>query len=58
MTLDGGRPVVRKITGEWVGAMKADQIIGDESPQRLEGRGRARGWIVFHDAPQKKEPPK
>jgi len=47
LTLSGGRPVLRKLEGDWTGAVKADEITGWESPRRLEADGKTRGWVEF-----------
>ena len=40
LTLNGGRPVLRKVEGEWTTALKADQVVATESPRRIEAHGR------------------
>ncbi|MEK7388468.1 MAG: hypothetical protein AAB036_02095 [Elusimicrobiota bacterium] len=49
LTLRGGRPVVHTLQGEWIAALKADEIDAYESPRRLDARGAASGWILFSD---------
>ncbi len=49
LTLNGGRPVLRKIEGEWTTALKADTVVATESPKRIEARGRVKGWMIFKD---------
>jgi len=49
LTLDGGRPVLRRIDGGTLGAVKADQIVGYDEPRRMIATGRAVGWLVFSD---------
>lgn len=49
LTLNGGRPVLRKVEGEWTTALKADQVVATESPRRIEARGRVKGWMIFKD---------
>lgn len=55
LTLDGGRPVLRKVEGEWTTALKADQIVATEAPRRIEARGRVKGWMIFRDRDKLKE---
>ena len=55
LTLNGGRPVLRKVEGEWTTALKADQVVATESPRRLEARGRVTGWMIFKDRDKLKE---
>ena len=55
LTLDGGRPVLRKVEGEWTTALKADQVAATESPRRIEARGRVKGWMIFRDRDKLKE---
>lgn len=55
LTLNGGRPVLRKIEGEWTTALKADEIVATEAPQRIEARGRVKGWMIFKDRNKLKE---
>lgn len=45
--LTGGRPVLRKLEGEWTGAVQADEVRASEKPRRLSAEGKARGWIEF-----------
>lgn len=54
LTLDGGRPVALKREGlgdpDLRAAMQADRIVvrrDENGTDRLEGQGRARGWLVF-----------
>ena len=49
LTLNGGRPVLRKIEGEWTTALKADEIVASESPRRIEAHGKVKGWMIFKD---------
>lgn len=49
LTLTGGRPVLRKVEGEWTLAVKADEVSASESPRRVEARGTVRGWLRFKD---------
>ncbi|MDE2491198.1 MAG: hypothetical protein KGM24_10145 [Elusimicrobia bacterium] len=49
LTLDGGRPVLEKVEGEWTTALKADRVVATESPRRIEARGDVRGWLIFKD---------
>jgi hypothetical protein len=53
LTFAGGRPVVKKVEGDWTGVVKADKVAAFESPRRLEADGKAVGWIEF---PQKEQP--
>ncbi len=55
LTLNGGRPVLRKVEGEWTTALKADQVVATESPRRIEARGRVTGWMIFKDRDKLKE---
>ncbi len=55
LTLNGGRPVLRKIEGEWTTALKADEIVATESPRRIEARGGVKGWLIFKDRDKLKE---
>jgi hypothetical protein len=55
LTLDGGRPVLRKVEGEWTTALKADQVVATESPRRIEAHGRVKGWMIFKDRDKLKE---
>jgi len=50
LTLSGGRPVLRKLAGEWLGAVKADRVTAFENPRRISAEGKARGWIQFPEA--------
>ncbi len=49
LTLNGGRPVLRKVEGEWTTALKADEVIALENPRRVSARGRVKGWMIFKD---------
>ncbi len=49
LTLNGGRPVLRKVEGEWTTALKADQVVALESPRRVSARGAVKGWMIFKD---------
>lgn len=55
LTLDGGRPVLRKIEGEWTTALKADSIVASDSPRRVEARGKVKGWMIFKDEKKLKD---
>jgi lipopolysaccharide assembly outer membrane protein LptD (OstA) len=55
LTLNGGRPVLRKVEGEWTTALKADEVVATESPRRVEARGRVTGWMIFKDRDKLKE---
>lgn len=55
MTLTGGRPVLRKMDGEWTTAMKADTITATDSPRRIDAQGAVRGWLMFRDSEKLKE---
>ncbi|MDD5304639.1 MAG: hypothetical protein PHS14_16210 [Elusimicrobia bacterium] len=55
LTLNGGRPVLRKVEGEWTTALKADTVVATESPRRIEARGRVKGWMIFKDRDKLKE---
>jgi len=55
LTLSGGRPVLRKVEGEWTTALKADEIVATESPRRVEAHGRVVGWMIFKDRDKLKE---
>ena len=55
LTLTGGRPVLRKVEGEWITALKADQVTAYESPRRIEARGGVVGWLLFKDEARLKE---
>ena len=55
LTLNGGRPVLRKVEGEWTTALKADEVVATESPRRIEARGRVQGWMIFKDRAKLKE---
>jgi hypothetical protein len=49
LTLDGGRPVLEKVEGEWTTALKADRIVATQTPRRIQARGGVRGWLIFKD---------
>ncbi len=49
LRLTGGRPVLRKVEAEWTSALKADEVVATETPQRVEARGRVKGWMIFKD---------
>ena len=49
LRLTGGRPVLRKVEGEWTTALKADEVTAVDSPRRVEARGRVKGWLQFKD---------
>jgi hypothetical protein len=55
LTLNGGRPVLRKVEGEWTTALKADEVVATESPKRIEAHGRVKGWMIFKDRAKLKE---
>lgn len=55
LTLNGGRPVLRKIEGEWTTALKADEVVATEVPRRIEARGRVKGWMIFKDRDKLKD---
>ena len=55
LTLQGGRPVLHKLQGEWVTALKADEIVAFESPRRMDAHGGVTGWIIFNDRTKFKE---
>ena len=55
LTLNGGRPVLRKVDGEWITALKADEIVATQSSRRIEAQGRVKGWMVFRDRNKYKE---
>ena len=55
LTLNGGRPVLRKVEGEWTTALKADEVVATESPRRVEARGKVKGWMIFKDRDKLKE---
>ncbi|HAZ09476.1 MAG TPA: hypothetical protein DCZ01_13390 [Elusimicrobia bacterium] len=58
LVLEGGRPVLRKVSGEWTTALKADRIVAAEVPRRVEAMGSVRGWLIFKDPAKLKEPAK
>lgn len=49
LSLRGGRPVLEKAEGDWITALKADEVDATETPRRIEARGKVRGWMVFKD---------
>jgi len=49
VTLTGGRPLLTRVDGGTRGAVRADEIVGYDSPRRLVATGRAVGWLVFSD---------
>ena len=53
--LNGGRPVLQKVEGEWITALKADQITAVESPRRIEATGKVKGWMIFKNEAKLKE---
>ena len=55
LTLNGGRPVLRKVEGEWTTALKADETVATEVPRRIEARGKVKGWLLFKDEKKLKE---
>jgi len=55
LTLNGGRPVLRKVEGEWTTALKADEVIALETPRRVSARGQVKGWMIFKDRAKLKE---
>ena len=55
LTLNGGRPVLRKVEGEWTTALKADRVIATEAPRIVSARGRVTGWMIFKDRDKLKE---
>lgn len=55
LSLKGGRPVLRKVEGEWTTALKADEVVATEAPRRIEARGRVKGWMIFRDRDKLKE---
>lgn len=55
LSLKGGRPVLRKVEGEWTTALKADEVVATELPRRIEARGRVKGWMIFRDRDKLKE---
>jgi hypothetical protein len=55
LTLKGGRPVLRKVEGEWTTALKADEVVATEVPRRVEASGRVQGWMIFKDKDKLKE---
>jgi len=55
LTLNGGRPVLRKVEGEWTTALKADEVVALESPRRIDARGSVKGWMIFKDRDKLKE---
>lgn len=55
LVLKGGRPVLRKVEGEWTTALKADEVVATELPRRIEAQGRVKGWMIFRDRETLKE---
>lgn len=55
LTLTGGRPVLRKVEGEWTTALKADEVVAFNAPRRIEARGGVVGWLLFKDEKTLKE---
>jgi lipopolysaccharide export system protein LptA len=55
LQLEGGRPVLRKVEGEWTTALKADRVVALETPKRIEARGKVTGWLLFRDQKKLKE---
>ncbi len=55
LTLNGGRPILRKVEGEWTTALKADGITATEAPRRVSARGHVKGWMIFKDRAKLKE---
>lgn len=55
LTLNGGRPVLRKVEGEWTSALKADRVVATDAPRRIEASGRVKGWLIFKDRAKLKE---
>jgi len=55
LTLEGGRPVLRKIDADWSAAIKGDRVEGGDLPRRIEARGRVVGWLLFPDETKSKE---
>lgn len=55
LTLEGGRPVARKMEGEWLTALKADRIEATQDPRFVEAHGRVKGWLIFKDPAKLKE---
>lgn len=55
LTLTGGRPVLRKVEGEWTTALKADRVVAFNAPRRIEARGGVVGWLLFKDEKTLKE---
>ncbi|MDE1976641.1 MAG: hypothetical protein KGL04_10835 [Elusimicrobia bacterium] len=47
----GGRPVVRKLFGNWTGALKADEIKTFDDPRRMSADGGVVGWIELPRKP-------
>jgi flavin-dependent dehydrogenase len=39
LSLRGGRPVLEKAEGDWITALKADEVDATEAPRRIEARG-------------------
>lgn len=55
LTLNGGRPVLRKVEGEWTTALKADEVVATEAPRRVSAHGKVKGWMIFKDKDKLKE---
>ncbi len=55
LVLRGGRPVLKKVEGEWTTALKADEVEATESPRRIVARGGVTGWLFFADPSRIKE---
>lgn len=55
LELNGGRPVLRKVEGEWTTALKADEAVATETPKRIEAKGKVKGWLIFKDEKKLKE---
>ncbi len=53
----GGRPVVRKIFGNWTGALKADEIKTFDSPRRMTADGAVVGWIELPGKSERRRTP-
>jgi hypothetical protein len=55
LRLNGGRPVLHKIEGEWTTALKADTVAASDAPRRIEASGGVHGWLLFKDQAKLKE---
>lgn len=55
LDLEGGRPVLYKIEGEWTTALKAEDIAATEDPRRITASGKVVGWLIFKDKTKLKE---